>query len=158
MKKIINLENIKRFFSSIFVKLFKINDTPQKIALGFGLGAFLGILPGTGPLVALFLAAIFKINKASALLGSLLTNTWLSFVTFLLALKIGAFIMGKDFSQTRLAILAIIKDFHFKNLLNVSIFEVILPLLVGFAIVSFLLGVVVYLVTLIIIKQIRRKN
>ncbi|PIR13657.1 MAG: hypothetical protein COV50_05635, partial [Flavobacteriales bacterium CG11_big_fil_rev_8_21_14_0_20_35_7] len=62
------------------------NDTPQRIALGLGLGSALGMLPGTGPLAALFLAVVFKVNRASAFLGSLATNIWLSLVTFLLAL------------------------------------------------------------------------
>ncbi|MBI5144700.1 MAG: DUF2062 domain-containing protein, partial [Candidatus Omnitrophica bacterium] len=88
MKKKIS-HNILNFLKLIYVKLFKIHDAPQKIALGFGLGVFLGIFPGTGPIAALFLAWRLKINRASALLGSLLTNTWLSIVIFLLSIKFG---------------------------------------------------------------------
>lgn len=43
---------ILRLLKLIYIKLFRINDTPQKIAQGFGLGVFLGILPGTGPIAA----------------------------------------------------------------------------------------------------------
>src|SRR3989338_6840109 len=78
----------------LYQNLFKINDTPQKIALGLGLGVFAGIFPGTGPLASLFLAFICRANRASALIGSLLTNTWLSIVTFLLAIKLGALMFG----------------------------------------------------------------
>ena len=87
MKKNLSLFNL------FYERLFKINDSPQKIALGLGLGVFAGILPGTGPLAALFLAFIFRANRASALLGSLATNTWISFVTFVLAIKIGSAIL-----------------------------------------------------------------
>jgi len=69
------MNKFRGFFQLLYLKLIKINDTPQKIAFGFGLGVFSGIFPGTGPLAALFLALILRANRASALLGSLLTNT-----------------------------------------------------------------------------------
>ena len=49
---------LKKIISFIFAKLFKINDSAQKIALGVGLGVFSGLMPGTGPAAALFLAFI----------------------------------------------------------------------------------------------------
>jgi len=152
MKNKTILNSIRRFVKLIFIKLFRIHDTPQKIALGFGAGVALGIFPGTGPLASLFCAFIFKLNRASALLASLLTNTWLSFATFLLSVKIGASVLGKDSSETRLAIKEVIKNFHFKDLFNVSVFEVLLPLLVGYLVVALCLGLVAYLTILIIIK------
>ncbi|MCG2713658.1 MAG: DUF2062 domain-containing protein [Candidatus Omnitrophica bacterium] len=71
----------KKIINFIFAKLFKINDSAGKIALGVGLGVFAGLLPGTGPAAALLLALVFRANRAAALLGSLITNTWLSVVT-----------------------------------------------------------------------------
>ncbi|MDD5669514.1 MAG: DUF2062 domain-containing protein, partial [Candidatus Omnitrophica bacterium] len=68
---------LARFFKFIYLKIFRINDTPRKIAFGFGLGVFLGILPGTGPVASVIVAAFLHANKAAALLGSLITNTWL---------------------------------------------------------------------------------
>jgi uncharacterized protein (DUF2062 family) len=123
----------REFFRLLYIKLFKINDSPQRIALGFGLGVFLGIIPGTGPLAALFLALLFRVNRASALLGSLLTNTWLSIVTFLLAIKVGSAIMHLDWQVVRQG-------------------WMLLPVILGYFIVSFSLGILVYLVTLIILK------
>jgi uncharacterized protein (DUF2062 family) len=34
---------LQRFFKFLYLKLFRINDSPQRIALGFGAGAFMGI-------------------------------------------------------------------------------------------------------------------
>ena len=31
---------VARFFKALYLKLFRINDTPQKIAIGFGVGVF----------------------------------------------------------------------------------------------------------------------
>ena len=82
------IDRIRRTGRFLYLKLFRINDTPLKIALGFGLGVFLGVMPGVGPVVALLLAFIFRINRASALLGSLLFNTWSGIISLLLAIEI----------------------------------------------------------------------
>jgi len=158
MKTAVNKPGLKRFFRLIYLKLVRTNDTAQKVSLGFGLGVFLGIFPGSGPLAALFFSFLLRLNRGSALLGSLLTNTWLSFATFLLSIKVGAFVTGKDFSQTRQAVSAIIKDFHFKDLFNLSIFEIILPLLFGYLIIAFCLGIAAYLAALAIVNRIRSRR
>jgi len=90
---------ISRFFKAVYLRLFRINDTPQKIALGLGLGVFMGVLPGTGPVAALALAFLLKVNRASALLGSVLTNTWLSIPVFLLSLRVGASFAGINYQD-----------------------------------------------------------
>ncbi|MDD2679675.1 MAG: DUF2062 domain-containing protein [Candidatus Omnitrophica bacterium] len=150
MSKLIRLKNF------LYEKLFKINDTPQRIALGFGLGIFAGILPGTGPLAALFLALVFRVNRAAALLASLLTNTWMSFATFLLAIKAGSAIFTISWQDLQLEWFILIKHWHWQNLFNVSILRIILPVAAGYFLISFCLGLIAYLAVLIIIKKIRR--
>src|SRR4030042_3454193 len=93
------LDKIKRFLKYLYHEIVQINDSPQRIALGFGLGVFTGVFPSTGPLAALFLAAIFRVNRASALLASLLTNTWISFVILIPAVKVGSLIFRIDWQQ-----------------------------------------------------------
>ncbi len=146
------MNKISRFFNLLYRKLVKINDTPQRIALGLGLGVTLGIIPGTGPLAALFLAFILKVNRASALLGSLLTNTWLSFVTFALAIKSGSLVLGLTLEEVYQDWNSFLIDFHWVELFKVSILKLILPVLRGYIIVGFCLGFAVYLITLIILK------
>lgn len=136
-------------------KLFKINDSPQRIALGLGLGVFLGIMPGTGPIAALFLAGFLRLNRASALLGSLATNTWLSFVTFLLSLKVGSFIMGLNWQEVNNHWKVFLKNFHWLDLFKASILKAILPVIVGYIIVAFCLGLMVYLISIVILTQIK---
>jgi len=142
------------FLKKLYIKLFKINDTPQRIAAGLGVGVFLGILPGTGPLAALFLAWLLRLNRASALLGSLFTNTWLSIVTLLLSVKVGAAILGLNWEETREAWMLFLKDFHWLDLLKLSALNIILPVVVGYLTVAFCLGLAVYLITWIILKAI----
>jgi uncharacterized protein (DUF2062 family) len=145
---------VSGFLKKLYIELFKINDTPQRIAAGLGVGVFLGILPGTGPLAALFLAWLLRLNRASALLGSLFTNTWLSIVTLLLSVKVGAAIMGLNWKEVREAWMLFLKDFHWLDLLRLSALNIILPVVVGYLTVAFCLGLAVYLITWIILKAI----
>jgi len=118
---------IVSFFSVLYIKLFNINDTPQKISLGLALGVALGIIPGTGPLAALFLSIFLRANRASALLGSLITNTWFSLVTFLLALRLGSAIFNISLEALRYEWRELFNDFHLGYLLKSSFLKVLLP-------------------------------
>ena len=148
-------EKIKALRDSLYQKLFKINDSPVRIAFGLGLGVASGIIPGTGPLAALFLAFIFKANRASALIGSLATNTWFSFVTFLLALRLGSAIFGVSWEKLQDESRALFTDFKWEYLFKSSFFNIALPLFIGYLIIALLSGILVYLVSLVLIKKIR---
>jgi len=158
MKKTENISNIRKFFRLIYLKLFQINDTPRRIALGVGLGVFTGIIPGAGPIAALFLAFIFRVNRASALLGSLITNTWLSLVTFFLSIKIGSAIFGMNWQAAYNNWILFFKDFRWIKLFKLSIFKIILPVMLGYFIVAFFLGFLVYLTTLIVLNKFKHNE
>ncbi|MDD5431552.1 MAG: DUF2062 domain-containing protein [Candidatus Omnitrophica bacterium] len=149
---------IKVFFKKVYEKLFLINDTPQRIALGFGIGIFAGILPGTGPVAAIFLALALKANRASALIGSLLTNTWLSFVTFLSAIKVGSFIFNTEWHKIKEEWFIFLKDFHWANLFKISLLKIGLPVIVGYVVIALVLGIASYLVIFLILSIFRRKR
>lgn len=147
-----------RFLKLIYLRLFRINDSPQKIAAGLGLGVFLGILPGTGPIAALFLASIFRFNRASALAGCLITNTWLSLATFLLSVKIGAFIFGLSWQQICQNWALFLKDFHWANLFKLNFLKNIFPVITGYIVIGLLIGLLAYLVILIILVLAKTKK
>lgn len=141
------------FFRLIYLKLVKINDTPAKVALGLSLGVFCGIMPGIGPIAALFLAWIFKVNKTAALLGSISTNTWLSAVIFLLSIKIGAGIIGKEWKLVLNDWLNVLSNFSFLRLFKLTLLKVIFPVLLGYVVVALGIGLLVYVVSLFLIKS-----
>jgi uncharacterized protein (DUF2062 family) len=149
------MKKIKSTLKQLYVKLFKIDDTPGKIALGFGLGVFSGIFPGTGPLAALFFAFIFRANRASALLGSLLTNTWLSFLTFIFAIKLGSAILGISWLKVKEDWVNFLTHFHWWGLFKLSVLKIILPVMAGYLLVSLFLGLLTYLVVLMVIRKLR---
>ena len=145
-----------KFFISLYEKLFKIDDTPQRIALGFGLGVFLGIFPGTGPVAAIFLAVLFRLNRAAALIGSLLMNTWSSVVVLALAFQLGSLAIGAKWKDIAGDWNSFLKTFHWLDLFKFSTLKVALPVILGYILIGLAFGLIAYLVTLILIKKIKK--
>lgn len=153
-----NIDRVSRFFKLIYLKLFRINDTPNRIAIGFGLGVFLGSMPGAGPLAAVFFALLLRVNRASALAGALLTNTWLSIAFFLLSIRIGSRISGLSYNDLCNQWSIFLKDFHWINLFQFSAYKIILPVVAGYVVISLFLGILSYaLAYVFIITRQRRK-
>jgi uncharacterized protein (DUF2062 family) len=150
-------KNILAPLKTAVIRLFKINDSPQKIALGVGLGVFLGIFPGTGPMAALFVALLLPVNRASVILGVLATNTWLSIATFLLSIKVGSVIMHLNWQDVLSDWSRFLHEFQPGDLFKVSVLKIILPVLLGFTILAFSFGLVAYLATLIVFTRIKRE-
>lgn len=147
-----------RFLKLAYLKIFRINDTPQKIALGFGIGIFLGVLPGTGPIAAIFMAVLLRVNRASALLGSLLVNTWINIVSFVFAIRIGAAVTGADWNIIYRESYTAFKDFHILNFFRLSLPKIVLPILIGFFIISFCAGIISYFIILIIFTRFKKRR
>ncbi|MHB8154937.1 MAG: DUF2062 domain-containing protein [Candidatus Omnitrophota bacterium] len=143
----------KKIVNFIFAKFFQINDSAQRIALGVGLGVFTGLIPGTGPAAALFLALIFRANRAAALLSSILTNTWLSLVTFILAIKLGSVILNLHWQEVIQKAQGLMHDFHWVKFFRLSFHEVLMPVITGYLIIGLFLGIVSYSLTLFIIRR-----
>ena len=146
------------FLKLLYDKLVLINDTPQKIALGFGLGVFLGILPLTGPLAALALSIFLRVNRIAALTGSLLTNTWLSVVTLLLSIKIGSAIIGLRWEEVKESYDRLLKDFHWRDLLDASVLKILEPLVLGYVVIGLISAFLAYLAALTILARSRHKG
>lgn len=146
----------KKIISFVFARLaalFKINDSAQKIALGAGLGVFSGLMPGTGPVAALFLAFVFRANRAAALLGSIFTNTWLSLATFILAIKLGSVILKLRWEEVYQQAQGLIRDFHWAKFFKLSFSGALLPVIIGYIIIGLSLGAISYLATLLILRR-----
>lgn len=147
-----------KFLTTLYSKIFKINDTPQKIALGLGLGVFTGIFPGIGVLASIFLAFIFRANRAAAIIGSLLTNTWLSIIIFLFAIQTGSLITGGSWKSLYDQWMIIINTFSWQKLFKVSILNIVFPVAIGYLVISLALGILTYLIALIITIKLRRRK
>ncbi|MEI8011607.1 MAG: DUF2062 domain-containing protein [Candidatus Omnitrophota bacterium] len=152
------LERIQRLIKLTYLKLFRINDTPLKIALGFGLGAFLGIMPGVGPVTALVLAFLLKVNRASAVFASIIFNTWVSLIALLSAVRVGAIVMGLNYQDVYAGWKLLIRDFNWQKLFAASVHDILIPVIVGYFIISFLLAIAATIIVYLILVMIRNKR
>jgi uncharacterized protein (DUF2062 family) len=141
-----------------YLKLLRIKDSPLKIALGFGLGVFMGVMPGVGSVVALLFAFIFRVNRVGALLGSLLSNGWVTFMVLFLAIKIGAAVRNLNYKDVYTDFIGIMKTFKWDKLFDVSFYDVFIPIAVGYLIISLFLAAVAALVVYVCIIRLRKKR
>ena len=148
----------KKWFQSIRHQLFEMNDTPQRVALGLAIGVFFGIFPGTGPLFALGVALILKINRAATLLGAVLTNTWLSVVVFVLSLQLGSFFLRRDGESIKGEWQQLIHDFQWAKLFDRHIFRLLGPLVVGFLFTAGVISLMVYVLVYFFLARHKRKK
>ena len=150
-----------RFVKVVLKRLFRLNASPQKIAVGFGLGVFLGILPGTGPIAALVLATFFRVNRVAALLGSMLTNTWISIATIILSIKLGSVIMGMDWTEVYKQWLLFLKEFQWQKLISPAVLKIAATVAIGYFLIALFCAVICYVVILAILllrKRYENKN
>ncbi len=151
-------ERFSRFLKLIYLKIFRINDSPLKISLGFGLGVFTGIMPGIGPLIALLLAILLRVNRASAVLGSLLFNTWTIIFLFLFAVKLGSLLMGLDYQGVYESWNALIKNFNWHNLFQASVLKTLLPIALGYLIISLASSIFMSALVYVIARARKRRS
>ena len=147
------LNLLKKWFKSVYHQLVEISDTPQRKALGLGLGVFLGIFPGMGPIASVVLAALLKVNKAAALLGSVLTNTWMSLVTLTLAVQLGSWLSKTDVTALKESWETATKSFSWSILKDVSLWKTLGAVGLGFLIISLTFALLVYLVAVFILQN-----
>jgi uncharacterized protein len=85
----------------VYLKIMRLSDPPEKIALGASIGVFMGILPtfGVGIVLALILAAVVRANKAAAVLGSLVMNPLTTPFFWSLSVLVGSVLMGEDYHK-----------------------------------------------------------
>jgi len=151
-------EKFRRVLKFAYIKLFRINDSPLKIALGFGLGVFMGVMPGIGPVIALLFAFLFRVNRASALLGCILFNTWLGIIILLFAIKTGSVVMGLNYQDVYDGWNLFLKNFNWKSLLELSVYKVLIPIGVGYFIISLFLGILMAAVVFVVARNIKNKK
>lgn len=149
---------LTRSLKALYLKLFRIHDSPQRIALGVALGVFCGVFPGIGPIAALGLAFICKANRAAALIGGLVTNTWISVPVFLVAARIGSVMTGSSYQAIRAEWAGLAEHFSWAALFNLSLAGIVLPLLTGYLVISLAMGIGTYAITIGILTAVKKAH
>jgi len=144
-----------------YLRLVRQNDSPEKIAAGLALGVVLGVLPtfGLGIIMAIFLAGALKVNRTSAVLGTLVMNPWTATFFWAASYLIGSLVLGYNLSET----IGVIKNIKSHSDLwgNILAQRLLLPYIVGNMLVSAGSAAFVYVAGLYsvrIYREARRKN
>jgi uncharacterized protein (DUF2062 family) len=82
-------------FKDLLKRLLKIEDTPERTALAFSIGVFLGFSPflGLHTLTGLAVAFVFKLNRVAILLGVWSNTPWWLVPFYTLATWLGMWVV-----------------------------------------------------------------
>ena len=144
-------------FQQLKDKLLGIHDSAHRIARGAALGLFLGVFPGTGPIAAVVGAFLLRANKAAALGGALLVNTWINVVTFPLALAIGAFLFGIDPGALAKEWRGLTRHFTWSGFVEIGLRKTVVALFVGYILIGLVLAAIGYVICYLIIVHARKR-
>ncbi len=94
------LKKFKKAFSFRFYikKLLELKDRPDETAKGLALGVFVGFLPVNGfqVLIAVTIAAITRVSKVAAAIGTHVTNPWTTIPVLIADYYVGCFLLRKS--------------------------------------------------------------
>lgn len=139
-----------------YLRLVRLNDSPEKIAGGLALGAALGILPtfGLGVILVLFLAGPFKVNRVSAVIGTLVMNPWTAPFFWALSYLAGSMMLGNHLSDT----ISVIKSINTSTGLwkNILANRLLLPYIIGNVVVTAMASALFYVAGLYFVKAYRK--
>lgn len=140
-------------FKKILVKLIRQHNSPQEIALGAGIGAFISVLPVYGlHTVLVILAAIIvrPANKIAIFLGTNLSlPPTIPFITWA-GYNIGRWILQKDLPPLDWG--------FFKNLTFHKIASFYQPLFLGSLVLGLVCAIVVYGLTFFIVQKVKERK
>ncbi|MFA6384720.1 MAG: DUF2062 domain-containing protein, partial [Candidatus Omnitrophota bacterium] len=123
-------------------RLWRMHNSPEDIALGVGIGAFISILPvyGLHTILALGVAfAIKRVNKIAVLLGTnVSTIVTFPFITWI-AYDIGRFLLRNGYAPLTWRVFS---PFSYKTLLGIYY-----PLFIGSVILGIFVGSLFYFLT-----------
>ena len=136
-------------------KLVSLNDSPQRIALGFAVGVFLAFSPllGLHTVLGLLIAFVFGLNRVAVLVGLFINNPWTLFPIYGLATYVGGLLVGFPPSVPiqALGFNAVLQTRFWVELAGEWGFWK--PLLLGSAILSCTTAVLSYLLTLLVVTR-----
>lgn len=150
----IKLQKIKNFLKNFFI----INDSVHHIAGGAALGIFFGILPGEGIGTTLVFTSLLRLNGSAAVVGVMTTNMWSTFAALPLAVLSGGLLFGQTSTS--------LYD-HFYQTYNLGwkyffskaiLFELALPLIVGYLLVSLAVASFFYFFIFIFLKYFKIRD
>ena len=150
-------------FRAAFRRLLAIDDPPERTALAFSIGVFIGFSPllGLHTIMATAIAFLFRFNKIAIYTGTFINNPFLTLVPIIIAsYAIGAFILGRPLRipEQGLALLENPRLFsgEYYQQLFVQSWSIVWPFAVGAMVLSVVCSLLAYPLTLRALRTYRR--
>jgi len=142
-------------FRATLRRLLAINDPPERTALAFSVGVFIGFSPllGLHTILATLIAFLFRFNKVAIYLGTYINNPILTLVPIILSsYAIGAFLLGRPLRIPPEGI-EFLKNPHlltrsYYHQVFVNSWSIVEPFAIGATVLSVVCSVLAYPVTL----------
>ncbi len=118
--------------------LVQMEDTPNRLALAFGIGVFIAFFPilGIHTGMALLIAVVFRLNKVAILAGAWTNNPWTLGPMFLAGTLVGCALLGVSAEGLH----AVDWSLHGRAFYE-ELFESLRPLVLPFLVGNLVLGV-----------------
>ncbi len=154
-----------RQLKDLIKKLLHVEDTPERTALAYSIGIFLGFSPFLGfhTLMGLAIAFLFNLNRVAILLGVWSNTPWWIILYYTMATWLGAWVTGFR-----------IENWHIKEMFQIGIdhgfltsefwsraisqWNLLLSFLIGSQILATFLGLIAYPLSLRWIKFYRSQK
>jgi uncharacterized protein (DUF2062 family) len=139
--------------------LLNLDDPPERTALAFAIGAFIGFSPmlGLHTILAAAISVVWRLNKVAILTGSFLNNPWTIAPVVAAAWAIGRSIIGSPPVELPQASLSALLTAGFWQSIAAQ-WRQLLPFALGSVILSTVSAAVSYPLMLYILRAYRRKR
>ncbi|HEY0099100.1 MAG TPA: DUF2062 domain-containing protein [Pyrinomonadaceae bacterium] len=151
-------------FREAFRRLLAVDDPPERTALAFSIGIFIAFSPflGLHTIMATLIAFLFRFNKIAIYTGTFVNNPFLTLVPIIAAsYALGALLMGRPLSLPeegwRLLQEPHLLTASYWQQLFTHLWDIVLPFSIGGMVLSIVLSLAAYPVTLKLLRA-RRRN
>ena len=140
-------------------RLLNLDDPPERTALAFAIGTFIGLSPflGLHTILAASVSVVWRMNKLAVLTGSFLSNPWTIAPIVGASWALGRLIIGSPPVELPQASLSALFTAEFWSLI-VAQWRQLLPFAVGSMILSIVSAAISYPLALYILRNYRRAN
>lgn len=139
--------------------LLNLDDPPERTALAFAIGVFIGFSPllGLHTILAAVVSVVWRLNKVAVITGSFLNNPWTIAPVIAASWAIGNLIIGSPLVELPQAGLSAFLTAGFWLLIAAQ-WRQLLPFALGSVILSTTVAAVSYPLTLRILRTYQRKR
>jgi hypothetical protein len=145
-------------FRRAFRYLLNLDDPPERTALAFSIGAFIGFSPllGLHTILAAMVSVVWRLNKPALFTGAYINNPWTLAPIITASWAVGRLFVSAPEIE--------LSSFHFSALLTAGFWRMIaaqwpqlLPFAIGATVLSIISALVSYPLMLYILRAYRRK-